>query len=179
MMQCSDVREYLALHPAGDDPTLQTHLAGCHACECYRHQNQALDTALRTELQWQAPSALTARLLMLATSPQPVPQPKKWYVTLVYLLTLMVISLSVAIAWQLASILVAEVGITAALAQLAAAPGMALAQLTSTLPEIRYLIDFLARVRDQLMWLMLVVILWTTLDQWNPQYTLRRRQVQS
>ena len=63
------------------------------------------------------------------------------------------------IGWQLASLLLAEVPIGDALTQLMALPAQGLAYLTQTLPESRWVVDFLLRVRTQLMWLLLVAVL--------------------
>jgi hypothetical protein len=186
MNKCRDVREALALDPAHDDDTLREHLEQCETCAGYHRQHQSLDLVLRAELRWEAPAALTARLMAVALpvpldipfAPQPMvrERPKGWYVTLVYALTTVVIVLSLAVAWQFFGSLVAQVGLADALTQLLAAPARGLTQLTQTLPESRYLIAFFLKVRDQLMWLLLVAVLWAALDKWNPQFSFGRFQ---
>lgn len=192
MMTCDQIRETLALQSTSDDSTVQEHLAGCEACARYRRQHQTLDVVLRAELFWDAPAALSARLLALAEAPEQAlqlaprpsaqlaparPRPKSWYVTLVYALTLAVIGLSLLVAWQFVGMLTSQVAIGAALTQLLALPGQGLASLTQTLPESRFAIEFFLRVRDQLLWLLLVAVLWAALDKWNPQFTFRGRQI--
>jgi hypothetical protein len=195
-MTCNDVRELLVLQPAVEDAEVQAHVDTCAGCARYRRQHQTLDVALRAELRWDAPEALTARLLAIAAAPgvatqvrlpearqamAPItparPRPKAWYVTTVYALTMLAVALSLLIGWQFASMLLAEVPIGAALAQLLSLPAQGLSYLVATLPESRYAIDFLLRVRTQLMWLLLVAVLWAALDNWNPRFTFRGRQI--
>jgi hypothetical protein len=69
MIGCNEAREALALQPLSEDAALQEHLAQCDTCASYRRQHQSLDVVLRAELYWQAPAALSARLLALAGDP--------------------------------------------------------------------------------------------------------------
>jgi hypothetical protein len=212
MIRCDEARETLALQPSSEDAALQEHLEQCVACANYRRQHQALDVVLRAELYWQAPAALSASLLALASDPaqapaiaplrpgfdsaeqvdQPMlrraqltrlqparPRPQSWYVTLVYVLTAAIVGLSLVVAWQFVGALALEVGIGTALTQLLAAPAQGLTQLTQVLPESRYVIAFFFKVRDQLMWLLLVAVLWAVLDKWNLQFSFRRPQIPS
>jgi hypothetical protein len=48
-------------------------------------------------------------------------------------------------------------------------------QLTQSLPESRYAIDLFLRVRDQLIWMLMVAILWVALDRWSPRNSWNRR----
>src|SRR4029079_14270181 len=124
-------------------------------------QHQALDVVLRAEMRWEAPAALTAQLLSLVNAParalpQTVPQapvrarPRGWYVTAVYALTAAVVALSLLIAVQLVGALAGQVSIGAAITQLLALPGQGLSSLTLALPQSRFVLDFILRVRDQL-----------------------------
>jgi hypothetical protein len=177
-MSCNDIRELLALDPKSEDAMVHAHLGECEACAIYRRQHQTLDVVLRAEMRWEAPAALTAQLLALASAPavaaqKVMPQapvfsrPRGWYITAVYGLTAAVVALSLLIAVQLVGALTDQVSIGAAITQLLALPGQGLSYLTQTLPQSRFLIDFLLRVRDQLMWLLLVAVLWAALDKWN------------
>jgi MFS family permease len=186
MIDCNEARELLALEPTSDDETLQAHLVSCTRCAHYRRQHQMLDTVLPSALRWQAPDALTAHLLALAAAgpaalmaPQLVARrgPKRWYVTIVYLLTAAAIGLSLVIAWQFLALLVAQIGLGAALAQMLAAPSQGLDQLMRLLPVSQGEIDFVLKLREQLMWLLLAAVLWAIVDKWNPQFSLRRRQI--
>ncbi|HEX9373810.1 MAG TPA: hypothetical protein VF897_22550 [Roseiflexaceae bacterium] len=196
MIDCNDVRETLALQSLIEDAALEEHLDTCAACAKYRRQHQALDLVLRAEMHWDAPAALTARLLALTGAPELVlpgsapvartpraqaaparPQPKGWYVTLVYALTLAVVGLSLLVAWQFVGSLTPQVELGAALTQLLALPGQGLRYLTEALPQSRIAIDMFLRLRTQLMWLLLVVVLWAALDKWNPQFTFMGRQI--
>jgi len=186
MIDCTQARELLALEPASEDALLQGHLTQCEGCARYRRPHQALDVALRAELHWEAPSALTARLLALAAAgpaalvaPPVRPSPKRWYVTTVYLLTAAAIGLSLVIAWQFFGMLATQIGLGDALAQLLAAPSQGFEQLGRLLPVSPGAIDFALKVREQLMWLLLVAVLWAVVDKWNPQFSLRRGQISS
>jgi hypothetical protein len=176
-MICNDVRELLALDPKSEDAIIHAHLGECEACASYRRQHQTLDVVLRAEMRWEAPAALTAQLLALVNNsalapawPTPIPapaRPRGWYVTAVYGLTAAVVALSLLIAAQLVGALTDQVSIGAAITQLLALPGQGLSYLTQTLPQSRYLIDFFLKVRDQLVWLLLIAVLWAALDKWN------------
>jgi anti-sigma factor RsiW len=188
-MICNDVRELLALDPKDEDAMVQAHLGECEHCTAYRRQHQALDVVLRAEMRWEAPAALTAQLLALVNTPAAAMQPaaplmpartppRGWYVTAVYGLTAAVITLSLLIAVQLVGALADQVSISAAITQILALPGQGLSYLTQELPQSRFVLDFLLRVRDQLMWLLLVAVLWAALDKWNiPLSFGGRRQV--
>jgi len=184
-MTCNDVRDLLALDPKSEDALIHTHLSECELCLGYRRQHQALDVVLRAEMRWEAPAALTAQLLALVNEPAVAVQqaasqaplhagsrrmegrPRGWYVTAVYGLTAAVVALSLLIAVQLVGALADQVSISAAITQLLALPGQGLSYLTQELPQSRFVLDFLLRVRDQLMWLLLVAVLWAALDKWN------------
>jgi hypothetical protein len=186
MLTCDQARNAIALDPMSEDGVLAMHLAGCPRCVAYRRRHQRLDDTLRTELRWEPPAALSAQLLALAVmpaatravlrAPRPGSHPKEWYVKLVYLLTLAVIGVSLAVAWQVVGMLSAQIGLAAALASLAAAPGRALAEITRQLPEAQTALDLLARARDLAMWLLMVAILWRLAEQYRPGAGLGRRQ---
>jgi hypothetical protein len=185
-MSCNAVRELLALDPKSEDTLIHDHLGECEACAIYRRQHQTLDVVLRAEMRWEAPAALTSQLLALVNAPanalvqvpdqlvqQSLPQvpvrpaPRGWYVTAVYGLTAAVVALSLLIAVQLVGALTDQVSFGAAITQLLALPAQGLSYLTQTLPQSRYLIDFFLKVRDQLVWLLLIAVLWAALDKWN------------
>lgn len=173
-MICNDVRDLLALDPKSEDALVQTHLGECKLCAGYRRQHQTLDVVLRAEMRWEAPAALTAQLLALVNAPAIAVQqvhmrarPRSWYVTAVYGLTAAVVALSLLIAVQLVGALADQVSISAAITQLLALPGQGLSYLTQELPQSRFVLDFMLRVRDQMMWLLLVAVLWAALDKWN------------
>jgi hypothetical protein len=184
MIDCNEVRELLAVEPASEDEALQSHLAQCERCARYRRPQQALNAVLRAELQWQVPAALTAQLLALAAAGPAAltmtrPQPKRWYVVVVYLLTATAIGLSLAVAWQFFGLFAAQVGLSSMLEQALAVPGQWLDQVAQTLPVSPAAIQFLLKAREQLLWLLLVAVLWAVVDKWNPQFSLRRGQVSS
>ena len=195
-MTCNDIRDLLALDPKSEDALVHAHLGECDLCTAYRRQHQTLDVVLRAEMRWEAPAALTAQLLALVNAPavgvqSALPQlpmraesrrmegrPRGWYVTAVYGLTAAVMMLSLLIAVQFVGALADQVSISAAITQLLALPGQGLSYLTQALPQSRFVLDFILRVRDQLMWLLLVAVLWAALDKWNiPLSFGRQRQV--
>jgi len=186
MINCDNARELLTLEPASKDEALMSHLAECQRCARYRRPQQALDMALRSELQWQAPAALTANLLALAAlgpaalamAPAARMQPKRWYVVVVYLLTATAIGLSLAIAWQLVGLLAAQMGIGEAISQLVGAAGQGYEQIIRMLPVSQTTWTYFLRAREQLLWLLAVAVLWAVVDAWNPQFGLRRGQFQ-
>lgn len=200
MLSCDHVREMLALEPLIDDSALDKHLDQCLACTKYRRQHQALDVVLRAEMHWEAPAALTARLLAhvapeaiaaaqpvalpgasatpLRRLPQPAPaRPQGWFVTAVYVLTMTIIALSLLVAWQVIGAFTAQFEFGTLLTQLIALPGQGLSYLTQQLPESRYVIDFFLHVRGQLLWLLLVAVLWAVLDKVDLQFSFRGRQI--
>ncbi|MEO7909741.1 MAG: anti-sigma factor [Roseiflexaceae bacterium] len=178
-MICNDVRDLLALDPTSEETLVHAHLGECEPCAIYRRQHQTLDVVLRAEMRWEAPAALTAQLIALvnnapAISIQQVAhqlpmraRPRGWYVTAVYVLTAAVVALSLLIAVQLIGALADQISIGAVITQLLALPGQGLSYLTQELPQSRFVLDFILRVRDQLMWLLLVAVLWAALDKWN------------
>jgi len=178
VMMCNDIRDLLALDPKSEDALVHAHLGECELCASYRRQHQTLDVVLRAEMRWEAPAALTAQLLALVNTPvlavpQAVPQihirerPRGWYVTAVYGLTITVVALSLLIAVQLIGALADQVSLSAAITQLMALPAQGLAYVTQELPQSRFVLDFILRIRDQMMWLLLVAVLWAGLDKWN------------
>lgn len=178
MVTCDDARARLALHPNSDDPELHRHLAECGACAVYGRRSQTLDVVLRTELRWEVPADLTARLLVLAGAPALVPapiRPNRWYVMLVYALTIAVVALSLTVAVQFIGIISAQLGLADALVELLALPGRALQQLAQALPESRYAIDLALRVRDQLVWLLLAAVLWAAVDRYGAPVVAARQ----
>jgi len=201
-MICNDVRDLLALDPKTEDAQVQAHLGDCEQCASYRRQHQTLDVVLRAEMRWEAPAALTAQLLALVNSAPVVAatqadmlvqqsaeslqmagstrmevRPRGWYVTAVYGLTAAVVTLSLLIAVQLIGTLADQVSIGAAITQLLALPNQGLSYLTQTLPESRFVLDFILRVRDQLLWLLLVAVLWAALDKVDLRFSFRGRQI--
>ncbi|NNJ10716.1 anti-sigma factor [Chloroflexales bacterium ZM16-3] len=139
-----------------------------------REPENTLDQILRQELRWEAPSALTAQLLALVpgapvTNLLPPMRPKSWYSMLVLVLTAVAIGLSLAVAWQLYSLIGAELGLGAILVQLRDAPAVGLQRLYEALPASRQFVALLVAVRDQLHWLLLAIVLWLALDGWQPR----------
>lgn len=170
MLNCNETRDLLALDPLTDDPEIDMHIADCEACTIYRRGSEALDAFVRPAFRWEAPIELTASLLALAANPSlniRVIRPSRWYVSLVYALTVAVVALSIAVAWQFVSAMAMQLGVADMLIEILALPGRAILQLTEVLPESRYAIDLFLRARDQLLWLLLVAVLWATFDRWN------------
>lgn len=107
----------------------------------------------------------------------PRPQPKRWHVVLAYTVTTASVLLALLIGWQVASLLITQYGLEAQWSAVVALPSQWLAQITQNMPESRYVIDLLMRARTQLVWLLLVALVWAMLDKWNPQIpSFRRRQ---
>jgi len=170
----------LALEPTNTNSELLNHLVDCPTCAAYGRRSQTLDVLLRTELRWEAPSSLTTQLLALAAAAPALPmssRPSRWYVNLIYALTVAVVAVSLAVAWQLLGAIIMQLGVVDTMTQVLALPGRALQQITQALPESRYAIDLFTRVRDQLIWLLLVAIVWAALDRWNVPTLVQQRQM--
>jgi len=178
MDTCNRVRDELACDPTSSDPDVQHHVENCASCAAYRRAHTTLDRVVQAELRWEMPADLSARLLTmaLASTPFPMPQPKRWHVVLAYTIAAFSLLFSLLVGWYAVAQLSTQFDLQAQFAALMALPMQALAQLTQALPESRYLVDFFLRVRTQLVWLLLVALVWAMLDHWNPQFTFRRRQ---
>lgn len=182
MLTCDDARDELALDPTTNDPAVREHMQACARCAAYTRRNNALDTLARAELHWDVPTDLAARLMAIAMSPTgfavpPRHQPKRWHVALAYTATIASILLALLIVWQVATLVITQYGLQAQVSALLALPSQWQSQLTHALPESRYVIDLLSRARTQLVWLLVVALVWAMLDKWNPQMpSFRRRQ---
>lgn len=141
-----------------------------HTTQPEREPDDRLDLLLRQELHWDVPPELTARLLDLIPGAPALalaatrPRPQPWYSTLVLILTAMTVGLSLAVAWQVAGSLGAELGLVAVIEQLRVAPAIGLQRLYEALPASRQVVAVLAAVQDQLHWLLLAIVLWLALD---------------
>jgi hypothetical protein len=51
-------------------------------------------------------------------------------------------------------------GMKDAITHFLAAPGIGLSQLTQTFPQTRYFIDFILKIRDQMLWLLIPIFIW-------------------
>lgn len=182
MVTCNDARDELVADPTTSDTQVQQHVKACVACSAYFRRHNALDGLIRAELHWDMPTDLAARLMSIAMSPggfamPPRPQPKRWHVVLAYVATIASILLALLIVWQVTTLLATQYGLEAQWSALMALPSQWMAQLTQNMPESRIVIDVLLRARTQLVWLLLVALVWAMLDKWNPQIpTFRRRQ---
>jgi hypothetical protein len=139
-----------------------------------RETDDPLDRLLRVELHWEAPPDLTVRLLsLIPDTPQPYVPPIRsashgWYSRLVLLLTMALMTLSLAIAWWVYGTISAELGLTVLIEQLRSTPQLLLQQLYLLFPALHLFVDLLASVQDQLHWLLLAMILWLAADSWQP-----------
>lgn len=136
-----------------------------------REPDDTLDRLLRVELHWEAPADLTVRLLQLiphATQPPVRSAPNRWYSRIMFLLTIAIMTLSLAIAWWVYGMIIAELGLTVLIEQLRSIPLLLLQQLYMSFPALRLFVDLLASVQDQLHWLLLAMILWLAADSWQP-----------
>jgi len=84
------------------------------------------------------------------------------------LLTIAIMTLSLAIAWWVYGMIIAELGLTVLIEQLRSIPLLLLQQLYMSFPALRLFVDLLASVQDQLHWLLLAMILWLAADSWQP-----------
>jgi ABC-type multidrug transport system fused ATPase/permease subunit len=148
--------------------------------ETPREPDDAMDTMLRSELRWEAPSELSSRLLSLVPgtigmSFAAPARPKTWYSALVLVLTMLAVGVSFAVAWEVYSVLGAELGLAAAWVELQAAFAAGVQQLTETLPAMGYAFALIEGVREQLHWILVAIILWLALDGSSPRMARRSR----
>jgi hypothetical protein len=146
-----------------------------------------LDLVLRDELRWQAPPDLTMQLMRLAqdpslrTRPSQDPyaissfspsfgysQPKRWYTTLVMLLTCVAVGLSSAVAWQVYGVVGAELGASEMWQHAHSAYIGGIHQVYAEMPVTRSLVSSLGTLHEQalllLNWLLVAFVLWLSLD---------------
>jgi hypothetical protein len=190
MIDCQIARDLLVLEPDSENEDLQEHLRNCSDCVTYQRPLLSFDKTLRAELTWEAPVDLSARLLNLAmmgpaalVTPEPEPEPalpmpvkpKRWYIVTVYTLTAAAIAVSLMVVWQVISALAIQWGFGASFEQWFATIAMGFEQFKQSLPVSPQTVDFALQVREQLLWLLLVAILWAIVDKWNPQFSARRQ----
>lgn len=181
MVTCSHIRKELLLDATSADSEVQEHIRSCPACAAYARKHEQLDNAIRCELRWEVPSDLTANLLAMTLSQAAFaaalsPQPKRWHVICAYIATTASILLSLLIGWQVFELVAAQVDVQAQITQAMALPGQWVAQLTQSLPQSRYVVDFAMRAHTQLLWLLMAAFVWAILDKWNPQQAIQQRQ---
>lgn len=157
--------------------------------ELERDPEDALDRVLRPALRWEPPPQLTTNLLALipaspallaALPPElslgPRPQPKRWYVVLVTILTILAIAVSLLVAWDIYGAVSAELGLPGLWASFVQSVSDGIDRLFAALPQVGYLVTLLAGVRNYLYWLLLVAVLWAVLDGWSPGLPTSRQQ---
>jgi hypothetical protein len=150
-----------------------------------RDPEDSFDRVLRSELSWQASPDLTASLLalvpaeaqMLAHPDQPPApaRPRTWYTTLVTILTMLAVSLSLAVAWQYMLLVGAELGLASIISQVQALPATLLGWLYAELPAARALVEFLGAAQAYLHWLLVAIVLWLAVDARAPGATLQQQ----
>ncbi|MGQ9548033.1 MAG: anti-sigma factor [Roseiflexus sp.] len=180
MLSCDEARALLVLHAEAEinDAALREHLVRCPACAAYSRRNHVIDRTLREELRWEVPSVLTAQLMAIALQSaacSAAPRPRRWYLVAVYILTAMVLAVSLAVAWTVGGSLVMQIGLDDALAWAFDIPAQWLAQVIPLQPGSQWVIEFAWRIRDQLLWLLLAAILWAILDR-SPRSALAQTE---
>lgn len=155
------------------------------------HAEDPFEQALQAELRWTAPSELTAQLLALVPSmavprdfegvmdamqpPFRYRQPVPRYQTPLLVVTAIVVGFSLAIAWQIYSLIGAQLGLEVWWYQVQVFPDLGIKWLYDTVPPTRYIGAVFSSIRDQLHWLLIAAILWLALDGWTPPFLLRRQ----
>lgn len=147
-----------------------------------RDPEDGLDRMLRPAMRWEAPPQLTSNLLaMIAVAPSimaamppdlafgPRPRPKRWYVVLVTILTILAIGVSLLVAWDLYGVVISELGLPALLSSIYTSMSESVNQFFAKMPQLGMFITMLAGVRNYLYWLLLVAVLWAVLDGWSPR----------
>lgn len=166
--------------------------------QIHQHTEDALDVVLRQELRWQAPPELTNQLLSMvqqapafaehqhtvASIASPVQQPARpgtWYSLLVMVLTSIAVGLSLAMAWQVYGVVVAELGLAELWYQTQAVVASALQWLYTELPVARRVVplfgDIYAQTSWLLNWLLAAVVLWLALDSSTPERQQQRQSI--
>lgn len=179
MMTCEQAREILAVDPQDEDMVLQQHLETCPLCAVYQRGSYALDVMLRAELRWEAPEHLTRNLLTLAAMPSVVLAPHRptgWRIRVIYVLTLLIVVISLVIGSQIVWAFASQLGLFTMLNELFAAPARFLQQLAIAQPQSRYAIDLFLRIRDQMFWMLVAAVLWALVDRTSLQQVRQRQQ---
>lgn len=174
MWNCDDVRERLAVADGQDDERVVTHLATCAACRSYRRAHSTLDAMLPSYLHLSVPDDLAARLLAIvdmpaATIAAPPPRPRAWVVAVAYSLTMLVVAVSLFIAFSLMSNVGEALGMSTVLAQVANLPSILMAEIAQTLPQSRSVVAFLASIHEVLLWVLAAVMMWIGLERAAPR----------
>lgn len=136
------------------------------------HVSSPLDLALRDALVMRAPPDLTARLQALV--PQSVPvavpevpvaaRPRRWVVATVYFVTAALLMVSLMYASQIYSLMIAQLGLSTWLSQVAGWPAEALNQLYTVVPQARVVVGTLVRLQQPLQWLLFILVVWAVVD---------------
>lgn len=140
-----------------------------------------LDAALRHELRWEAPPELTNRLLHLVPGAVPIataeisPLPR-WRLFVAIALMSLLILVSLAGASYLYQLVWFQWGFAQFIAQLEVLPARLLQTFYETMPFARELVSIIALIRDQLHWLLIALVLWIILDNWQPEGRLIRQE---
>lgn len=140
---------------------------------------ELLDAALRHELRWEAPPELTNRLLQLVPGTVPFvvaenpPLPRwRFYLAIALIAVLTLASmLGVSYLYQLVWF---QLGAAQFVAQLEVWPARLMQTLYETMPFARELTSLIALIRTQLHWLLLALVLWIILDNWQTDFQVRR-----
>ncbi len=151
----------------------------------------AFEQALQAELYWTTPPELTTQLLALIPSipvthnfegvmdamqlPSRYRQPEPRYPTPLLIVTAMVVGISLAIAWQIYSLIGAQLGLEVWWYQIQVFPDLGIKWLYDTVPVMRYVLALFSSIRHQLHWLLMAAILWLALDGWTPSFMIQRR----
>lgn len=140
-----------------------------------------LDAAIRHELRWEAPPELTNRLLHLVPGAVPTataeisPLPR-WRLYVAIALMSLLILVSIPGASYLYQLIWFQWGFAQFIAQLEALPARLLQTFYETMPFARELVSIIALIRDQLHWLLIALVLWIILDNWQPERQLVRQE---
>ena len=164
-----------------------------------REPEDTLDKVLRSEMHWEAPPSLCAHLgaliqyapALMAGDDVALPpfvqqaaqtvivrsQPKRWYTTLVTMLTVIAITVSVMVAWQLYGTVGQELGLTSMWLTVSQTFADISASIFRALPpQASYALQLLSGIRSYLYWLLLVAVLWLAVDGASPNFLLRQQQ---
>ncbi len=134
-----------------------------------------VDLALRQALVVPAPPDLAERLEHLALGGAPAPvQARRPWVMAVYLLTALLLGVSLAVAGQIYGFALQELATMDWWRTLAALPSQLLDQVYAYFPQGRYIISVFLSLQRALQWLLVGLLIWVVLEMRLPQRTPAR-----
>jgi anti-sigma factor RsiW len=132
----------------------------------HRRLPARVDATLRQELMSPVPAELTARLqALVSTASASVPQPRRWVVGTVYLLTAATLLFGLMFASSIYHLMLTQLGLEVWWSEVASLPSVLLDQLYFYVPQSRVVVGAIVWLQQPLQWLLAALLLWAVLDR--------------